>query len=85
MPSTPYDLVSDDLDVRVPLYADQAFDHGITFQAKVNHQPHADALKVSDVVHGIEMMQLLKRKPYNTLHFDVRTFHKEYIIELFCA
>ncbi|XP_055703270.1 capon-like protein isoform X4 [Phlebotomus papatasi] len=34
MPSTPYDLVSDDLDVRVPLYADQAFDHGITFQAK---------------------------------------------------
>ncbi|XP_059613529.1 capon-like protein isoform X2 [Phlebotomus argentipes] len=34
MPSTPYDLVSDDLDTRVPLYADQAFDHGITFQAK---------------------------------------------------
>ncbi|GAB0099662.1 capon-like protein [Sergentomyia squamirostris] len=35
MPSTPYDLVSDDLDTRVPLYADQAFDHGISFQAKL--------------------------------------------------
>lgn len=52
---------------------------------QVNHQPHADALKVSHVVHGIEMMQLLKRKPYNTLHFDVRTLHKEYIIEVFYA
>ncbi|KAM7357587.1 uncharacterized protein ACRADG_002872 isoform 1-T1 [Cochliomyia hominivorax] len=35
MPSTPYDLVQDDQDLRVPLHADQAFLNGITFQAKV--------------------------------------------------
>ncbi|TDG52524.1 hypothetical protein AWZ03_000757 [Drosophila navojoa] len=34
MPSTPYDLVQDDQDLRVPLHAEQAFFHGITFQAK---------------------------------------------------
>ncbi|KAI8115487.1 Capon-like protein [Lucilia cuprina] len=34
MPSTPYDLVQDDQDLRVPLHADQAFLNGITFQAK---------------------------------------------------
>lgn len=37
MPSTPYDLVQDDQDLRVPLHAEQAFFHGITFQAKVSH------------------------------------------------
>uniref|UniRef100_A0A1B0BC41 Uncharacterized protein n=1 Tax=Glossina palpalis gambiensis TaxID=67801 RepID=A0A1B0BC41_9MUSC len=36
MPSTPYDLVQDDQDLRVPLHAEQAFFHGITFQAKLN-------------------------------------------------
>lgn len=36
MPSTPYDLVKDDQDLRIPLHAEQAFFHGITFQAKVN-------------------------------------------------
>lgn len=36
MPSTPYDLVRDDQDLRIPLHADQAFFHGITFQAKVS-------------------------------------------------
>ncbi|KAM7357588.1 capon-like protein isoform 2-T2 [Cochliomyia hominivorax] len=36
MPSTPYDLVQDDQDLRVPLHADQAFLNGITFQAKVS-------------------------------------------------
>jgi len=36
MPSTPYDLVQDDQDLRVPLHAEQAFFHGITFQAKVS-------------------------------------------------
>ncbi|XP_023159114.1 capon-like protein [Ceratitis capitata] len=36
MPSTPYDLVQDEQDLRVPLHAEQAFFHGITFQAKVN-------------------------------------------------
>lgn len=35
MPSTPYDLVKDDQDLRIPLHAEQAFFHGITFQAKV--------------------------------------------------
>uniref|UniRef100_A0A1A9UG11 Uncharacterized protein n=1 Tax=Glossina austeni TaxID=7395 RepID=A0A1A9UG11_GLOAU len=35
MPSTPYDLVQDDQDLRVPLHAEQAFFHGITFQAKI--------------------------------------------------
>ncbi|XP_059217256.1 capon-like protein isoform X3 [Stomoxys calcitrans] len=34
MPSTPYDLVQDDQDLRVPLHAEQAFFNGITFQAK---------------------------------------------------
>ncbi|XP_023158783.1 capon-like protein isoform X1 [Ceratitis capitata] len=34
MPSTPYDLVQDEQDLRVPLHAEQAFFHGITFQAK---------------------------------------------------
>lgn len=37
MPSTPYDLVQDDQDLRVPLHADQAFLNGITFQAKVSN------------------------------------------------
>lgn len=37
MPSTPYDLVKDDQDLRIPLHADQAFEHGITFQAKVSN------------------------------------------------
>ncbi|KAI8040639.1 hypothetical protein M5D96_006582 [Drosophila gunungcola] len=36
MPSTPYDLVQDDQDLRVPLHAEQAFFHGITFQAKID-------------------------------------------------
>lgn len=36
MPSTPYDLVKDEQDLRIPLHAEQAFFHGITFQAKVN-------------------------------------------------
>lgn len=36
MPSTPYDLVRDDQDLRIPLHAEQAFFHGITFQAKVS-------------------------------------------------
>lgn len=36
MPSTPYDLVQDDQDLRVPLHAEQAFFNGITFQAKVS-------------------------------------------------
>lgn len=36
MPSTPYDLVKDDQDARVPLHAEQAFFHGIFFQAKVS-------------------------------------------------
>ncbi|XP_055322280.1 capon-like protein isoform X4 [Sitodiplosis mosellana] len=35
MPSTPYDLVRDDQDLRIPLHAEQAFFHGITFQAKL--------------------------------------------------
>lgn len=36
MPSSPaYDLVKDDQDLRTPLHAEQAFFHGITFQAKV--------------------------------------------------
>lgn len=35
MPSTPYDLVEDDQDLRIPIHADQAFHHGITFNAKV--------------------------------------------------
>lgn len=35
MPSTPYDLVKDEQDLRIPLHAEQAFFHGITFQAKV--------------------------------------------------
>ncbi|KAL5293178.1 NOS1AP family protein [Megaselia abdita] len=34
MPSTPYDLVEDDQDLRIPVHADQAFHHGITFNAK---------------------------------------------------
>uniref|UniRef100_T1GJI2 Uncharacterized protein n=1 Tax=Megaselia scalaris TaxID=36166 RepID=T1GJI2_MEGSC len=34
MPSTPYDLVEDDQDLRIPIHADQAFHHGITFNAK---------------------------------------------------
>lgn len=39
MPSTPYDLVRDEQDLRIPLHAEQAFFHGITFQAKVSaHQ-----------------------------------------------
>ncbi|KNC27742.1 hypothetical protein FF38_03133 [Lucilia cuprina] len=37
MPSTPYDLVQDDQDLRVPLHADQAFLNGITFQAKLEN------------------------------------------------
>lgn len=36
MPSTPYDLVRDDQDLRIPLHAEQAFFHGISFQAKVS-------------------------------------------------
>lgn len=36
MPSTPYDLVKDEQDLRIPLHAEQAFFHGITFQAKVS-------------------------------------------------
>lgn len=36
MPSTPYDLVRDEHDLRIPLHAEQAFFHGITFQAKVS-------------------------------------------------
>lgn len=36
MPSTPYDLVRDDQDLRIPLHAEQAFFHGITFPAKVS-------------------------------------------------
>lgn len=36
MPSTPYDLVRDDQDLRIPLHAEQAFFQGITFQAKVS-------------------------------------------------
>ncbi|XP_037050841.1 capon-like protein isoform X4 [Bradysia coprophila] len=35
MPSTPYDLVKDEQDLRIPLHAEQAFFHGITFQAKL--------------------------------------------------
>jgi carboxyl-terminal PDZ ligand of neuronal nitric oxide synthase protein len=35
MPSQPYDLVQDDQDVRIPLHAEQAFERGIRFQAKV--------------------------------------------------
>lgn len=35
MPSTPYDLVKDDYDLRVPLHAEQAFFRGIVFQAKL--------------------------------------------------
>jgi len=32
-----YDLVSDDgLDCRIPLYSEEAFRHGLQFQAKVN-------------------------------------------------
>lgn len=38
MPSTPYDLVEDDQDLRIPMHADQAFHHGITFNAKVSQQ-----------------------------------------------
>lgn len=37
MPSTPYDLVRDDQDLRIPLHAEQAFFNGIPFQAKVSH------------------------------------------------
>lgn len=37
MPSTPYDLVRDDQDLRIPLHAEQAFFHGISFQAKVSY------------------------------------------------
>lgn len=37
MPSTPYDLVRDDQDLRIPLHAEQAFFHGIPFQAKVSY------------------------------------------------
>lgn len=33
-----YDLVqNDDYDIRIPLHPDEAFHHGITFQAKVSH------------------------------------------------
>lgn len=39
MPSTPYDLVRDEQDLRIPLHAEQAFFHGITFQAKVSAYP----------------------------------------------
>uniref|UniRef100_U5ETM4 Putative nitric oxide synthase 1 neuronal adaptor protein n=1 Tax=Corethrella appendiculata TaxID=1370023 RepID=U5ETM4_9DIPT len=35
MPSQPYDLVKDDQDIRIPVHADEAFFHGITFQAKL--------------------------------------------------
>lgn len=38
MPSTPYDLVKDDQDLRIPLHAEQAFFQGITFQAKVSQK-----------------------------------------------
>lgn len=37
MPSTPYDLVRDDQDLRIPLHAEQAFFNGISFQAKVSN------------------------------------------------
>jgi hypothetical protein len=36
MPSQPYDLVQDDQDIRIPLHAEQAFERGIRFQAKVS-------------------------------------------------
>lgn len=36
MPSTPYDLVRDDQDLRIPLHAEQAFFNGISFPAKVS-------------------------------------------------
>lgn len=35
MPSTRYDIVKDDQDLRLPLHSDEAFEHGISFQAKV--------------------------------------------------
>lgn len=35
MPSTRYDLVKDDQELRLPLHTDDAFMHGISFQAKV--------------------------------------------------
>lgn len=44
MPSTPYDLVQDDQDLRIPLHAEQAFFHGITFQAKVSSYSSMDSV-----------------------------------------
>lgn len=35
MPSTRYDAIKDDQDMRIPMHAEEAFEQGITFQAKV--------------------------------------------------
>lgn len=60
MPSTPYDLVQDDQDLRIPLHAEQAFLNGITFQAK-----YIGSEEVSRPNTRAEIVQAMRRIRYD--------------------
>lgn len=57
MSSTPYDLVRDDQDLRIPLHAEQAFFHGITFQAKVSVSVFIQIQSVFDRLCGLMVVE----------------------------